>query len=117
MKFLNVNIKQDHKKYLEIIETSLVESNLSPPKLYYTRQQFVSLRFGYIDQFKNRNIIETEINRNLFHRDQRRTQDFVLGEAQRKFYSHKSTRPSSMYMYVCNFGLYVCIICMDGSSH
>ena len=41
---------------------------------------------------------------------------FCLGEAQRKCYSHKSTRPS-MYMYVCNFGLYVCIICMDGSSH
>ena len=29
---------------------------------------------------------------------QRRTQDFVLGEAQRKFYSHKSTRPS---IFVC----------------
>ena len=52
----------------------------------------------------------------VFQEHQRRTQDFVLGEAQRKFYSHKSTRPS-MYMYVCNFGLYVCIICMDGSSH
>ena len=48
---------------------------------------------------------------------QRRTQDFVLGGLKENFTLTNQLGLVCICTYACNFGLYVCIICMDGSSH